>query len=178
MFRLNPDRSHTQYRIEDERQIISPEELEVGMHIGVVTLGGIRIKERARRSAMAILRGEVSDRHDLWRVTRSWDVTDPRNFTKEPDWHGTVEDVDENGCTVALIDPKNFSWPFAWKPKPSDGPQPNHGTLSSSFQQMGLAAFGETEATEWMAEDHAHAQLVGLWEPVATLRFDLYTPDS
>jgi hypothetical protein len=162
-----------QYRVGDERQILSPDELETGMHIGVAVIGGIRAQERLRRSASeaAMILAGGAGLSNLWRITRPWESNSQENLVVIPEWHGVVDEVRDSGCHVELIGRRHDAYS---RPAGTFDELPKvEGNMGSAYQAMGLAPYAGTPKTEWMAEDYGgHGRLAGRWEPVATLNLD------
>lgn len=155
MFALQPDLSPTQYRIEDERQLLRPNELEVGMHIAIFVIEGIATSERVRRS-LKILKefglGEAR-RQDFWRLSRPWEIASPENILIVPEKSGEIEDFNDNGLGLRLDNGSGHSF--------------------SSHCSVGLAPYGGTPATKWMKEESSsHEVLAGRWVPRAVLKLD------
>jgi hypothetical protein len=153
--------------IKDGHQIIHPDQLEVGMEIGVVTI--IDPVSRKIRLAQAIAAlafpgyGRKPGESRLAAMKRGWQFKGPAGLL--PDWQGTIEHIGDNGVLVDLRASRGETKkPFDYLNKGVEElPEITHPTrLHSTFEGMGLAAV--TTANQTFGDE------AGRWLPAATVR--------
>ena len=165
--------SREQYRINDSRQLLSPQQLVEGMHIGVVTIGLMRVNPSIAKFTAAMARllrhpDETSPHGPI----DPWYLCDgPSEYVLIPQWQGVIDQVLDHEVKATRLNRVRHDQIF---------PTAEYDTpvtrIYASFSAMGLAPLVSKPEYRPVHSWGKQSSRVDGWLAIATLNLSEPTP--